>query len=412
MQPSDFVHLHVHSDFSLLDGACRIDRLAQAAKDFGTNALAITDHGNMFGAISFYRTVSALGLKPIIGYEAYVAPTNRFDRNSTARGESAFQHLTLLARNEKGYHNLLKLATAAFLEGFYYRPRIDKDILAEHAHGLLCLSGCMGGEVPSHILKDHVDEARKAAAFYRDLFGAENYFFEVMDHGLPEQKKITEGLVRLGDEMGIGLVATNDCHYLTRDDAEAHEVLLCINTGKFLDDVKRMSFTSTEYYLKSPEEMVHLFRHLPEAVTNARRAADACNLELFFDETHLPEFKAAEGVDNETLFGKLCREGLHDRYGASPRAEAVERLEHEMGVVQRMGFVSFFLVAWDLVKRAREIGVPVGPGRGSAAGSIVSYCLKITNVDPLEYELIFERFMDEVRKEPPDIDIDFCQERR
>ena len=284
MQPSDFVHLHVHSDYSLLDGACRIDKLAQMAKDYGNTALALTDHGNMFGAISFYRAVSALGLKPIIGFEAYVAPGSRFTREGGGRGgDAAARHLTLLARDEKGYHNLLKLATAAYLEGFYYKPRIDKELLAEHVHGLMCLSGCTGGEIAQLLLRDRYDDAREAAGFYRDLFGAENYYLEVMDHGMAEQKKVLEGMVRLSAETGIGLVATNDCHYLTAEDAEAHEVLLCINTGKFLDDEKRMSFQSDQVYFKRPEEMARLFAHLPEALSNTRVVADACNLELFFD---------------------------------------------------------------------------------------------------------------------------------
>ena len=413
MEPGDFVHLHVHSDYSLLDGACRVDRLAETAKGHGLKALALTDHGNMFGAIEFYRKVGSVGLKPIIGYEAYVAPGSRYDREvSASQGEGAFHHLTLLARNEKGYHNLLKLASAAYLEGFYYKPRIDREILAEHVHGLLCLSGCLAGQLGQLILHDRLDDALECAVFHRDLFGAENYFFEVMDHGMPEQKKIIEGLVELSRRTGIGLVATNDVHYLSADDAEAHEVLLCINTGKFLDDEKRMTFTSKEVYFKSPAEMAERFRHLPEALANTRRVADACNLEMFFDEIHLPRFAAAEDVDNDQLFDRLCREGLKTRYGESPSPEVTERLEREMGVIRRMGYVSFFLVAWDLVKKAREMGVPVGPGRGSAAGSIVSYCLHITSIDPIRYELMFERFMDETRGEAPDIDIDFCQERR
>ncbi len=413
MSPSDFVHLHLHSDYSLLDGACRIDKLVELAKAQGLKALALTDHGNMFGAIEFYRAVHDAALKPLIGYEAYVAPASRFAREpGAAQGEGAFHHVTLLARNEKGYHNLIKLATSAYLEGFYYKPRIDKELLAQHAHGLIAMSGCLGGEVAQYILQDRMDEARKAAGFYRDLFGAENYYFEVMDNGLSEQKKVNAALAALGAEMGVELVATNDVHYLTKEDFEAHEVLLCINTGKFLDDEKRLSFSEAEYYFKSPEEMAARLGSFPRAIENTRAIADKCNLELFFKDKHLPTFAAAAGVDNDTLFEQLCREGVRDRFGESPAKEVTDRLDREVGVIRRMGFTSLFLVAWDLVKTSREMGVPVGPGRGSAAGSLVSYCLKITNVDPIKYGLMFERLMDEKRGEAPDIDIDFCQEKR
>ncbi len=413
MQPSDFVHLHVHSDYSLLDGACRLDKLVDLAKTYGMTALALTDHGNMFGAIEFYRAALAATVKPIVGFEAYVAPASRFDRESgSAQAEGAFHHVTLLAKDDEGYHNLIKLATSAYLEGFYYKPRVDKNLLTQHSKGVVALSGCLGGEVAQYILQDRMDEARKAAAFYRDLFTPENYFFEVMDNGLPEQKKVTETLIALGREMGVRLVATNDCHYLTKEDFEAHEVLLAINTGKFFDDEKRLSFSEAEYYFKAPAEMAERFKALPEAISNTRVIADMCNLELSFKKKHLPTFVAAADMDNDTFFLKLCREGMLDRFGDPPPKEVSDRLEHETGIIRRMGFVSLFLVAWDLIRMSRELDVPVGPGRGSAAGALVSYCLKITNVDPIKYGLMFERLMDERRGEAPDIDIDFCQERR
>ena len=407
----DFVHLHVHSDYSLLDGAITVPRLVQAAHDFGMRAVALTDHGNMFGAIHFYQEAVAAGIKPIVGYEAYVAPGSRLDRSARSMGEASY-HLTLLARNEKGYHNLLRLATTAYLDGFYYRPRIDKEVLAEHVHGLLGMSGCLGGEIATLLLADRYDEAAKVAGFYRDLFGKDGFYLELQDHGMPEQKKVNRELVRLGRELGLDLVATNDSHYLKADDAQAHEVLLCINTGKFLDDEKRMSFESQDHYFKSPQEMAERFRDFPEAVTNTRKVSDLCNLELFFDQKHMPVFTNDEGISNEESFRRLCREGVVERYGQNPPAEVLQRLDYEMGVVERMGFISLFLMTRDVIQFARSQSIPVGPGRGSAAGSVVSYCLGITSVDPMKYGLLFERFLDESRNEAPDFDIDFCQAGR
>ena len=412
MQNEDFVHLHVHSDYSLLDGACTISRLVATARRMGMRALALTDHGNMFGAIHFYNEARNAGIKPIVGYEAYVAPGSRLDRTAARGISDASYHLTLLARNEKGYRNLLKLASTAYLDGFYYRPRIDKDVLAEHAHGLIGLSACLGGEIPRLLRADKFDQAAKVARFYSELFGPDGFYLELQDHGLPEQEKVNRDLVKLAAELKLDLVATNDVHYMAADDAQAHEVLLCINTGKFLDDEKRLSFDSTDHYFKSPDEMARLFAEHPEALTNTRKVADLCNLELFFDEKHMPVFRNNMGVSNEEYFSSLCREGLARRYGEHPADEVIKRLNDEMGVIERTGYVSLFLIARDLVEHSRSQSIPVGPGRGSAAGSLVSYCLGITSVDPIRYGLLFERFLDESRNEAPDFDIDFCQEGR
>ena len=412
MQNEDFVHLHVHSDYSLLDGACMVPNLVRTARDMGMRALALTDHGNLFGAIHFYTEAVKAGIKPIVGYEAYVAPGSRTDR-SAARGISdASYHLNLLARNEKGYHNLLKLATTAYLDGFYYRPRIDKEVLAQHSHGLIGLSACLGGEIPALILADKYDQALALARFYSDLFGPDGFYLELQDHGIPEQRKANAGLVRLSTDAGIPLVATNDVHYMRADDATAHEVLLCINTGKFLDDEKRLSFDSTDHYFKSPAEMARRFADFPEALTNTRKVADLCNLELFFNQKHMPVFRNDQGLTNEQYFHNLCFDGLHRHYGENPPKEALDRLHTEMGVIQRTGYISLYLIARDIIFWSRSHSIPVGPGRGSAAGSLVSYCLDITSVDPIRYGLLFERFLDESRDEAPDFDIDFCQEGR
>ena len=410
MAKSDFVHLHVHTHYSLLDGACRLEELFASAARLGMSAVAITDHGNMFGCIEFYEGALKAGLKPIVGYEAYVAPGSRFDREAR-RGEPAAHHLTLLARNLKGYHNLIRLASAAYLEGFYYRPRIDKELLAQHSEGLVALTGCLSGELSQRILADDYEGARRALRRWLDIFGRENVFVELQDTGIPEQRKAVRGLVSLAREVEVPVVATNDVHYLRPEDAQAHDILLCINTGKFVDDPDRLRFATTEYYFKSPQEMAQTFREIPEAVTNTRLVAERCALELFFDKKHLPQIQASQTMTNAAYLRQLCERGAAERYGElSP--EVRDRLERELGVIERKGYASYFLIVADYVNYARRRGIPVGPGRGSAAASLVAYCLGITNVDPLRYDLMMEIFLDEERRELPDIDVDFCQDGR
>ena len=410
MANSDFVHLHVHTHYSLLDGACRLEELFEAAKKFGMPALTITDHGNMFGAIEFYEGALRAGLKPIIGYEAYVAPGSRFDREARG-GEPASHHLTLLARNTQGYHNLIKLASAAYLEGFYYRPRIDKEILTQHAEGLVALTGCLSSELSRLLLADDYDGARRALRQWLDIFGAEHVFVELQDTGIPEQRKVIRGAVALAKDLEVPVVATNDVHYLRPEDARAHDILLCVNTGKFVDDPDRMRFANDQYYFKSPEEMAEAFREVPEAVTNTRRVADLCALELFFEEKHLPRIQASQEMTNTAYLRRLCEEGSRRRYGEVTPAVG-ERLERELGIIERIGYASYFLIVADYVNYARDRGIPVGPGRGSAAACLVAYVLGINNIDPMKYDLMMEIFLDEKRRELPDIDVDFCQDGR
>jgi len=407
----DFVHLHVHSHYSLLDGACLIDRLISTAKSFGMKALALTDHGNLFGAIEFYRKAIAAGVKPIIGYEAYLAPGGRRVKDSGGRPEASF-HLTLLARNIQGYKNLLKIASIAYLEGFYYRPRIDREILEQYHEGLVCLSGCLSSEISTYLKANDRKRALESATFYRNIFGKDHFFLELQDTGIPEQRMIREGLLEIADALGLKVVATNDVHYIKREDAQAHDVLLCINTGKALSDENRLRMPTDEFYFKSAEEMAEIFKEVPDALANTKLVADICNLELSFEEKHLPLFRAPDGRSNKEYLAELCEEGLRRRYGEKPSPELRRRLENELEIIHRSGYDSYFLIVWDFVRFAQEKGIPVGPGRGSAAGSIVAYCLGITNIDPIRYGLLFERFLDESRKEMPDIDIDFCQDRR
>jgi DNA polymerase III subunit alpha len=409
---SDFVHLHVHSDGSLLDGAAKIDDLVDRAAALGMPALALTDHGNLFGAVDFYRKAKARGIKPIVGYEAYVAPGSRKDK-SAANPKTASHHLTLLVRDLEGYRNLLKLASTAYLDGFYYRPRIDKEVLAKHHRGLIALSGCLKSEMNSCFVAGRESEAERIAGEYRDLFGPENFFMEVMSNSVPEQRIANEGVRRVAKRLGQPLVATNDVHYVAREDALAQEVLICIHTGKTFSDADRLKFTSDDFYFKTPDEMMQAFSAMgmPEAVTNTLRVADACNLELDFRGYHLPQFKPDGGEDPVAYFRRLCLEGCRARY--PEYGDAVrQRLEQEMAVIESMGFASYFLIVWDFIRYARENGIPVGPGRGSAAGSLVAFSLGITNVDPLRYDLLFERFLNAERISLPDIDIDFCKEGR
>jgi DNA polymerase-3 subunit alpha len=412
-----FVHLHVHSEYSLLDGAARIRDLTARAAELGMKALALTDHGVMYGAVAFYKACRERGIKPIIGMEAYMAAGSRHEKAS--RREQPIYHLTLLAKNETGYRNLMKLSTIGHLEGFYYRPRIDFEALSAHAEGLICLSGCLAGELSQHLLADRYEEAKSVALRYRELFG-EDYYLEIQDHGMPEQKKTSAGLIRLSEETGIPLVATNDSHYLDPDDHALQDVLLCIGTGKTLDDPDRFKIGSAQLYLKSGDEMSALFRHVPEAVANAEAIADRCRLELQFGGHVLPKFEPLpEGMDAGAYLASLCRDGLEARYGSRPewrdgsfRREAEARLLYELEVIGRMGFDDYFLIVWDFIRFARERGIATGPGRGSSAGSLVAYVLRITDVDPIEHRLLFERFLNPERVTMPDIDIDFSDERR
>ena len=405
-----FVHLHVHTEFSLLDGACRITELVKRVKELGQSAVAITDHGVMYGVVDFYKACKAAGVKPIIGCEVYVAPRSRTDRVHEYDAEA--RHLILLCKNEVGYRNLCFLDSAAFTEGFYIKPRIDKQLLREHAEGLIALSACQSGEVPRLILAGNYEAAKAAALEMRELFGEDGYYLELQDHALPRDPEINQGLLRIHQETGIPLVVTNDAHYLRREDAQMQDTLMCIQMGKTVDDPNRLKMETQELYVKSAEEMAALFPDYPQAVENTQKIADACNLEFRFGVHHLPEFKLPEGYDDgDAYFQKLCEEGFARRYPDAP-ATYRERLTYEMGVIRQMGFVDYFLIVSDFIGYAKSHDIPVGPGRGSAAGSMVAYCMKITDVDPMKYSLYFERFLNPERVTMPDIDIDFCIRRR
>ncbi|ABY92486.1 DNA polymerase III subunit alpha [Thermoanaerobacter sp. X514] len=404
-----FVHLHVHSEYSLLDGSCRIKDLIAKTKELNMKAIAITDHGVMYGVIDFYKEAVAQGIKPIIGCEIYVAPRSMQDREYGIDNEN--YHLVLLAKDMTGYKNLMKIVTVASIEGFYYKPRVDREFLKEHSEGLIALSACLAGEVPSYILRGEYEKAKEAALFYDSIFGRGNFYLELQDHGILEQQKVNKELIRLSKETGIPLVATNDVHYLEKKDAKAHEVLLCIQTGKTIDDEDRMSFPTDEFYLKSPEEMENLFSCCKEAIENTEKIADMCNVEFEFNKTKLPKYDLPEGVDSCEYLRNLCYEGLYKRY-KNPSKEVIERLDYELSVIEQMGYVDYFLIVWDFIKFAKDNGIMTGPGRGSAAGSLVAYTLGITNIDPIKYNLLFERFLNPERVSMPDIDSDFCYERR
>ena len=422
MKHANFVHLHVHTQYSLLDGMIRLEELFKKAREFAMPAIAITDHGNMFGAIDFYKQACDHGIKPIIGCELYVAPGSRFDKSASAIGE-ATRHLVVLVKNMKGYKNLMKLTSAAHLEGFYYRPRVDKELLKELSEGLIASSACLHGEIASHIIHGNMDAARQAALEYLEIFGSENFFLEIMQNGLPEQEIANQGLIELSRELSIPLVATNDCHYLNAEHAEAHNILLCIQTGKTIDDKDRMGMSSDQFYVRSPEEMQALFSSTPEAIDNSVLIAQRCNLSLEFGKFYLPKFEVKN--TEETLDDYLDRkatEGLeklmptimkyHTEDEASVRERYSRRLRTELETIKKMGFAGYFLIVSDFIKHAKHNGVPVGPGRGSAAGSLVAYAIRITDIDPLRYGLLFERFLNPDRISMPDIDIDFCQEGR
>ncbi len=409
---SDFVHLHVHSEYSLLDGAAQLDKLVRRARELGFPALALTDHGNLFGAIDFYLAAEKAGLKPIIGCELYVAPRSRTERGSEDGGYEGANHLTVLVRNHAGYKNLVKLVSKAYLEGFYYKPRVDKELLAAHADGLLVLSGCLNSEVSRLISAGETARAREVAGWYQEAFGKDHYFMEVQAHGLPEQAAVTGETLRIARAIGAPVVGTNDSHYLEAGHARAHEALLCIQTGATLLDPKRWRFSTDEFYLKSAEEMRQVFAEVPEAYTNTLAVAERCNLTLEFGRFHLPRYVVPEGHTLESYLEHLAREGLRRRYGPTP-GEAVEaRLAHELQIIEKMGFAGYFLVVWDFIHFARQQAIAVGPGRGSSAGSLVAYCLGITNIDPIRYGLLFERFLNPERISMPDMDIDFADDRR
>ena len=405
-----FVHLHVHSEYSLLDGACRIGRLAERAKELGQTALAITDHGVMYGAVAFYRACAAAGIKPVIGCEVYVAPRARTDREHGA--DSAYTHLILLCKNETGYRNLSYLVSMGFVEGFYIKPRIDWELLREHAEGLVCLSGCLAGEIPQRIVRGEYDAAKAKALELRDMFAPGDFYLELQKHGIPEEDEAARGLIRLHRETGIPVVVTNDAHYVEKGDAYVQDVLMCIQTGKTVDDAERMRFETQELYLKSEEEMRSLFPELPEAADNTVQIAEKCSYDFEFGHYHLPRFALPEGeTDSYEYLKRLCEEGFSKRYPLRPEKVAAQ-LEYELDMIHRMGFVDYFLIVSDFISFAKSRGIPVGPGRGSAAGSVVSYCLFITDVDPIRYSLYFERFLNPERVSMPDIDIDFCVRRR
>ena len=405
-----FAHLHVHTEFSLLDGSNKIKEYVKYVKELGMDSAAITDHGVMYGAVDFYKAAKEAGINPIIGCEVYVAPHSRFDRELTG-GEDRYYHLVLLAENNTGYANLVKIVSKGFTEGYYYRPRVDIELLEQYHEGLIALSACLAGEVPRYIQKGLVDEAKKVALRYQEIFGKDNYFLELQDHGIPAQQSVNSVLLRMSKELDIPLVATNDVHYTYAEDAQPHDVLLCLQTGKKVADEDRLRYEGGQYYVKSEEEMKGLFPYAWEAVENTQRIADRCHVEIEFGHYKVPHYDAPEGYDSWSYLNKLCQDGMKERY---PEDDGTlqERLHYELDTIKNMGFVDYFLIVWDYINFCRENGIAVGPGRGSAAGSIVSYCLKITNIDPIKYSLLFERFLNPERVSMPDIDVDFCFERR
>lgn len=436
-----FTHLHVHTEYSLLDGSSKIKEITKRAAELGMDSLAITDHGVMYGVIDFYKAAKEAGIKPILGCEVYVAPGSRFDKEA-GTGEDKYNHLVLLAENNTGYQNLMKIVSRGFTEGFYYKPRVDKELLREFHEGIIATSACLAGEVQRYLARGMYEEAKRVALYYQDIFGKDNFFLELQDHGIAEQHYVNPQLLRMSEETGIELICTNDVHYTYADDADAHDILLCIQTGKKVTDENRMRYTGGQYYLKSPEEMAELFKYAPQALANTEKIAKRCNVEIEFDVTKLPRFAVPEGFTSWTYLNYLCYEGLKKRYPEQAadisveefvrlaKEESVEdrkdvvikiaedtnnifqRLAYELSVIYSMGYVDYFLIVWDYINFAKRHDIPVGPGRGSAAGSIVSYCLEITDLDPIKYSLIFERFLNPERVSMPDIDVDFCYERR
>ncbi len=405
-----FTHLHVHTEYSLLDGSSKIKELTARAKELGMDSMAITDHGVMYGVIDFYRAAREVGIKPILGCEVYVAPGSRFDRESGA-GEDRYYHLVLLAENNTGYKNLMKIVSKGFVDGFYYKPRVDLKLLTTYHEGIIALSACLAGEVQKYLARSMYEEAKRSALRYHEIFGKDHFYLELQDHGMPEQKMVNQGLLRLSQDTGLELVATNDIHYTYAEDAKAHDILLCIQTGKKVTDEDRMRYEGGQYYCKSEEEMRKLFPYAQEAIDNTHKIAERCNVEIEFGVTKLPKYQVPEGFDSWTYLNHLCREGFKTRY-PDDDGTLSRRLDYELGVIRTMGYVDYFLIVWDFINYARSQNIMVGPGRGSAAGSIVSYTLGITNIDPVRYNLLFERFLNPERVSMPDIDVDFCYERR
>ena len=406
----NFVHLHVHTEYSLLDGSNKIKEYVARVKELGMNSAAITDHGVMYGVIDFYREARAQGIKPILGCEVYVAPGSRFDKEA-AGGEDRYYHLVLLAENNQGYQNLMKIVSTGFVEGFYYKPRVDKEVLRKYHEGIICTSACLAGEVQKYIQRGMYEEACRSAKEYEEIFGKGNFFLELQDHGLPEQKQVNQALLRMSRELEIELVATNDIHYTYAEDVKPHDILLCLQTGKRLSDEDRMRYEGGQYYVKSPEEMARLFPYALQALENTQKIADRCNVEIEFGVTKLPKYDVPEGYTSWEYLNKMCWDGFAERY-PDDDGHLKDQLTYELSIIQKMGYVDYFLIVWDFIKYARDHGIAVGPGRGSAAGSLVSYTLGITNIDPAKYQLLFERFLNPERVSMPDIDVDFCFERR
>ncbi len=405
---SKFTHLHLHTEYSLLDGFARIDKLFDRLKELNMDSVAITDHGTMFGVVDFYKEAKKHGIKPIIGCELYTSARSYTQKDSTFDKNSG--HLILLVKNKTGYQNLIKLVSEGFINGFYYKPRIDYDLLEKHSEGLIVLSACLAGEIQQCLMNNNYESAKKIALRLKNTFGKENFYLEMQDHGIPEQRKVNMLLVKLAKDIDLELVATNDVHYIHKKDAAVHDVLLCIQTGKNVSDSKRMKFPTDEFYLKSPEEMSDLFSYIPSAIENTNKIAAMCNMEFDFTQRHLPEYYLPEGIDHEKYLRDLCLRGLKERY--VDYEKHLQRLDYELNTISEMGFSDYFLIVWDFIKYSKESGISVGPGRGSVGGSIVAYVLKITDVDPIKYDLIFERFLNPERVTMPDIDIDFEDDRR
>ena len=405
-----FTHLHLHTQFSLLDGACRLGELVSRAKELGMTSLAVTDHGNMYGAVDFYRECKKQGIKPIIGCEVYVAPRSRYDKDKTL--DSKYNHLVLLVKNETGYKNLIKMVSLSYTEGFYFKPRIDRDLLEKYSDGLVCLSACLAGEIPQLLLQRDYEGAKGAALWYESVFGKGNYFLELQNHGIEQEQIVLDGIKRLSRDTGIPLVATNDVHYVNKEDADIQQVLICIATNHILGEDTGLEFHSDNFYLKSEEEMLSLFSDVPEAVENTAKVADMCNFDFEFGNTKLPYFATPDNLNHFEYFKMKCFEGMKKRYGENPPEAYVKRLNYELETVEKMGYTDYYLIVWDFVNFAKSRGIPVGPGRGSGAGSIAAYCIGITDIDPMKYDLIFERFLNPERVSMPDFDIDFCYERR
>ena len=410
MKNSDFVNLHVHSEYSLLDGACRIKNLIQRVKELGQTAVAVTDHGNMYGAVEFYKEAKKEGIKPIIGCEVYVAPRTRFDREPKL--DSSPYHLILLCKNNTGYQNLVKLVSIANLEGFYNKPRVDLELLKKYSDGLICMSACLAGEIPRRLTEGNYTEAVNAAKRYINIFGKDNFYIEVQNHRIGDEIKILPNLYRLANELDIPLAATNDSHYIYQSDAKMQKVLLCIQINKTLDEPNGMEFENDEFYLKSADEMEKLFKGHTEAVANTVKIADRCNVEFEFGKIKLPKFNIEGVTDNNKYFRKLCYDGMYRIYGKSPDKIVTDRMEYELSVISKMGYTDYYLIVWDFIRYAKSNNIPVGPGRGSGAGSLCAYCIGITGIDPIKYNLLFERFLNPERVSMPDFDIDFCIEGR